>query len=376
MQLRLLRPVVQRLEAITGGRLRLAVSGGGSLPRHVDETLLGIGLPLLNGYGLTETSPVASVRLPQANCAGTIGPPLPDTEIRARDLDVKVPAKLAALTIITRELAQDASKEATSVVGQALSNDISAKLDSAFFGSAVQYGPSGIGSVAGVHPVTSAFEDLDGFAEAQSLIETAGANVTAFITSQVARYGHGAVAGFGMAARLEGVTLMALMALSAAMTPFTGQNFGAGRLDRVREGVSFAYRFALIYGITVGLLMFAGAGLLTQAFGLEPDAREAALLQLRIVPFSYVALGVSMTVNGALNALGKPMAAMFVSLSRTIAVYAPLAWVLSHFFGLVGIFIAAASANLISGAIGAAWFRLAYNETVADFQAKAATQQA
>lgn len=84
-QLRLLRPVVRRLEAITGGRLRLAVSGGGSLPRHVDETLLGIGLPLLNGYGLTETSPVASVRRPEQNCAGTIGPPLPHTEIQARD---------------------------------------------------------------------------------------------------------------------------------------------------------------------------------------------------------------------------------------------------------------------------------------------------
>jgi Na+-driven multidrug efflux pump len=73
------------------------------------------------------------------------------------------------------------------------------------------------------------------------------------------------------------------------------------------------------------------------------------------------------------------MVAMFVSLSRTIAVYAPLAWVLSHFFGLVGIFIAAASANLVAGAVGAAWFRLAYNETLADFHAKAAaaaTQQA
>ena len=92
LQLRALSPVVRRLQAITGGRLRLAVSGGGSLPRHVDETLLGIGLPLLNGYGLTETSPVASVRLPECNTSGTIGPPLPGTEIEARDpLGASVP---------------------------------------------------------------------------------------------------------------------------------------------------------------------------------------------------------------------------------------------------------------------------------------------
>ncbi|MBM4059818.1 MAG: long-chain fatty acid--CoA ligase [Planctomycetes bacterium] len=84
----LLRPLVLRkVLAGLGGRLRLCVSGGGALPRHVDETLLGMGLPLLNGYGLTETSPVASVRLPGRNAPGHIGPPLPDTEIEARRPD-------------------------------------------------------------------------------------------------------------------------------------------------------------------------------------------------------------------------------------------------------------------------------------------------
>ena len=82
------RPLVLRkVLANFGGRLRLCVSGGGSLPRHVDETLLGVGLPLLNGYGLTETSPVASVRLPQHNEPGHIGPPLPLTTIQARHPD-------------------------------------------------------------------------------------------------------------------------------------------------------------------------------------------------------------------------------------------------------------------------------------------------
>ena len=79
--------VLKKIVAITGGRLRLAVSGGGSLPRHVDETLLGIGLPLLNGYGLTETSPVAAVRDLATNQPGTIGPPIPGTEIKTRDME-------------------------------------------------------------------------------------------------------------------------------------------------------------------------------------------------------------------------------------------------------------------------------------------------
>lgn len=188
---------------------------------------------------------------------------------------------------------------------------------------------------------------------------------TAFITSQIASFGQASVAGFGMASRMEGMSMLAMMSLSAAMTPFTGQNFGAKRLDRVREGVNFAYRFSLIYGLSIAAFMQLFGGLIADLFGLTGQARETALLHMHIVPLSYIALGCAMTVNGALNALGKPMAAMWVSLSRTVAVYAPLAWVLSHFFGIVGIFIAAASANFISGGIGAAWLRVALKETMA-----------
>lgn len=81
------RVVLKKVRATLGGRLRLCVSGGGALPRHVDETMLGLGLPLKNGYGLTETSPVASVRLPRQRTPGHIGPPLPQTRIEARRPD-------------------------------------------------------------------------------------------------------------------------------------------------------------------------------------------------------------------------------------------------------------------------------------------------
>lgn len=197
-----------------------------------------------------------------------------------------------------------------------------------------------------------------------------------FITAQVAHFGHEAVAGAGMAGRIEGLTLMAMMSLSAALTPFTGQNFGAGRLDRVEQGVRFAYRLSLFYGATIAVIMFIAGGWLADLSKLAGGAKEAALLQMHIVPVSYMALGCSMAVNGALNALGKPMVAMFVSLSRTILVYVPLAWLLPHFFGLPGIFMAAATANFISGGIGIAWFRLAFKETVADYQAKTVAQRA
>ena len=199
---------------------------------------------------------------------------------------------------------------------------------------------------------------------------------TAFITSQVARFGLDAVAGFGMAARVEGLMTLALMSLSMALTPFTGQNVGAGHLDRVRDGMYFGYRFSIAYGIGIAVVMFFAAEALTRAFDLTPGAREAALLHLHIVPVSYLALGCSMAVSGTLNAMNRPMVAMSISLSRTIVIYAPLAWVLSHFFGLTGIFIAAATANFIAGGIGASWFHLVFRETLADHQTGTSAQRA
>jgi len=65
-----------------GGRLRLAVSGGAALPGEVSRLFIGLGLPLLQGYGLTETSPVVSVNPLQDNRPASVGVPLRGIEIR------------------------------------------------------------------------------------------------------------------------------------------------------------------------------------------------------------------------------------------------------------------------------------------------------
>ena len=75
------------------------------------------------------------------------------------------------------------------------------------------------------------------------------------------------------------------------------------------------------------------------------------------MPVSYLALGIAMTATNSFNAIGKPLPGMFISMTRTILVYAPLAFLLARLFGLVGIFVAASLANVTAGAIGFFWFR-------------------
>ena len=73
------------IRARTGGALRFAVSGGGALPPYVDEFFAAVGITLLEGYGLTETSPVLAARTSTRQVLGTVGLPVPDTEIKVVD---------------------------------------------------------------------------------------------------------------------------------------------------------------------------------------------------------------------------------------------------------------------------------------------------
>ncbi|MCD8339555.1 MAG: long-chain fatty acid--CoA ligase [Burkholderiales bacterium] len=70
-----------------GGRLRVAVTGGAAINNKVIKTFIGLGLPIYQGYGLTETSPVLSVNPIGANHPDTVGPIFPDIEAKLSDKD-------------------------------------------------------------------------------------------------------------------------------------------------------------------------------------------------------------------------------------------------------------------------------------------------
>jgi long-chain acyl-CoA synthetase len=69
------------VQAKFGGRLRLAVSGGGSLPAYLEDWLDAIGLRIVNAYGMTECAPAIAGRALNCEIFGTLGPAVPDTEL-------------------------------------------------------------------------------------------------------------------------------------------------------------------------------------------------------------------------------------------------------------------------------------------------------
>jgi long-chain acyl-CoA synthetase len=84
------RIVLSKIREATGGQLKASVSGGGALQKHVDAFFNDIGINVLEGYGMTETSPVICVRTFKKLVQGSVGVITPQTEIQIRDDHGKV----------------------------------------------------------------------------------------------------------------------------------------------------------------------------------------------------------------------------------------------------------------------------------------------
>jgi long-chain acyl-CoA synthetase len=94
--------VYQKVRDAAGGRFQTLVSGGGSLARHLDDFYEIVNIPVLVGYGLTETSPVTNARTHQHNLRYSSGQPIPHTEIRIVDPETRqpVPPETKGLVLI------------------------------------------------------------------------------------------------------------------------------------------------------------------------------------------------------------------------------------------------------------------------------------
>jgi putative MATE family efflux protein len=171
----------------------------------------------------------------------------------------------------------------------------------------------------------------------------------------VATHGVTAVAGFGIAMRIEPVALIPFYALSAVSSPFFGQNITAGKYDRLVEARGVISRFCLRFGFLLAAALFLIAEPLSALFTQSMAIREVAVEYIWVVSLSYGAYGLVMSVNAAFNGIGRPLPGVIISTMRVLIVFLPLA-VLGHWlFGLPGLFGASAVSNVGIGALAYFW---------------------
>jgi putative MATE family efflux protein len=177
------------------------------------------------------------------------------------------------------------------------------------------------------------------------------------VIAMVAGYGVEAVAGFGIAMRLEPIALIPFYALSAVSSPFFGQNYAAQRFERLFEARKIAMQFCLGFGLMLALIMSLLASPMTALFTDSPEIRTVAVDYIWIVSWSWGAYGLVMAVNASFNGSGRPLPSVFISSTRVIFVFLPLAFAGRSLFGLHGLFAASTIANLIVGLMAYLWLK-------------------
>ena len=180
---------------------------------------------------------------------------------------------------------------------------------------------------------------------------------SAIIIAILSSYGEYAVAGMGVAMRIEPLLLICFYAVSSIISPFIGQNYGAKSLERIQESMRLSCQFSMVLGVFLTAIVYMSSGFVISAFTQDPATAEIAKNYLMIVSISYGAAGVVMIVNAGFNGIAKPLQATFISVLRVIILYLPLAYLFSLFFNEEGIFIAYAVVNILCAALGYIWFK-------------------
>ena len=169
------------------------------------------------------------------------------------------------------------------------------------------------------------------------------------LVAWVAQYGTVAVAAYGVGSRLEPLALIVVMAFTASLPPFVGQNHGAGQHQRIEDAVIKSIQFIFAWQLLVYVVLCLLANPISQLFSDDPIVREVIKTFLYIVPMSYAGLGISLISTATVNSLHKPKISLAINALRLFALYVPLAWLGNHWWGLTGLFWGCAIANLLLG---------------------------
>lgn len=184
----------------------------------------------------------------------------------------------------------------------------------------------------------------------------------ALIVAMLANEGIDAVAGFGVATRIEPVVLIMFYALSAVIGPFCGQNLAAKKYTRLVEAQWICARFCLVSGIAIAVVLGLTGKIMSSWFSDSQAVIQVSYYYLLIVPISYGAYGIAMIVIAGFNGLSLPIPAVILSSARVLFILIPLAWLGNYWLGFLGVFIAMSVTNVVVGVWSYFWVRLTINQ--------------
>jgi putative MATE family efflux protein len=136
-------------------------------------------------------------------------------------------------------------------------------------------------------------------------------------------FGSAAQAGFGIGSRVMQALFLPVVALSFAVSPVVGQNFGGRRADRVRHSVYAALRIACAMMLVLTLIVFLFPTALIRVFSNDEHVIAFGAEYLRIVSLNFVAAGIVFTVSSVFQGIGNTWPPLFSSATRLLVFVLP-----------------------------------------------------
>jgi putative MATE family efflux protein len=173
----------------------------------------------------------------------------------------------------------------------------------------------------------------------------------AYVTRSMAEFGEDAVAGMAIVARVTPVAFGVMFALSGAIGPIIGQNFGAGQHDRVRAALWDGLLFCAVVVIGVTAILFGLRAPIAALFQATGITRDLVFLFCGPLALAFFFNGAIFVSNAAFNNLGHPYYSTWINWGRHTLGTIPFVIVGSMYFGAQGVMIGQAAGGVIFGCV-------------------------
>lgn len=189
------------------------------------------------------------------------------------------------------------------------------------------------------------------------------AGISMIITRIIAEFGPVAVAVQSIGSQIESISWMSSEGFSSAISAFVGQNFGANKFHRIKQGYKEGMQIIGGIGIFASLLLILAAKPLFTIFVPDdPLAIQEGIKYLVILGFSQFFMSIEIGTNGSFNGLGETLPPTINGIAFN-ALRIPLAYLLSRtVLGLTGIWWAISGTSILKGIVIYIWFKFAINK--------------
>lgn len=174
-------------------------------------------------------------------------------------------------------------------------------------------------------------------------------NLSLVIANNIlAAYGHLAIASLGLIFRLFMFALMPVIGISQGLMPIIGFNFGAGKLDRIREALIKGVALSTVVVTFFGILYFTWPAFFLGIFSREAELIALGSRALRIMVIMFPVIGAQVVFSTYFQAAGKGIPSLVLSILREVIIFVPLLMVFSRIYGLDGVWISRPVSDLIA----------------------------